>query len=63
MSIGDDLLNERRRRKASDRRITPEGREILLRLVDGDLVGELQASSTGSPRPTRSLAATENAES
>jgi len=44
MSIGDELLNERRRRrKAGDPRITPEGREILLRLVDGDLVDELQA--------------------
>lgn len=44
MSIGDELLNERRRRrKAGDPRITPEGREILLRLVDGDLVDEFQA--------------------
>ena len=34
MSIGDELLNERRRRrKAGDPRITPEGREILLRLA------------------------------
>lgn len=48
MSIGDELLNERRRRrKAGDPRITPEGREILLRLVDGDLVDEFQAELDG----------------
>jgi hypothetical protein len=44
MSTGDDLLAERRRRRlAGDPRITPEGREILLRLVSGDLMGEFQA--------------------
>lgn len=48
VSIGDELLNERRRRrKAGDPRITPEGREILLRLVDGDLVDEFQAELDG----------------
>ena len=40
MTIGEELLEERRR--AGDPRITPEGREILLRLVSGDLVGEFQ---------------------
>lgn len=45
MSIGEDLLEERRRRRrAGDPRITPEGREILLRLVSGDLVEEFQAA-------------------
>jgi hypothetical protein len=52
MSIGDELLEERRRR-AGDPRITPEGREILLRLVSGDLVEEFQAAldaaSTADP--------------
>lgn len=48
VSIGDELLNERRRRrKAGDPRITPEGREILLRLVEGDLVDEFQAELDG----------------
>jgi len=45
MSIGEELLEERRRRRrAGDPRITPEGRTILARLVDGDLVGEFQAA-------------------
>lgn len=45
MSIGEELLEERRRRRrAGDPRITPEGRAILARLVDGDLVGEFQAA-------------------
>jgi hypothetical protein len=45
MSIGEELLEERRRRRrAGDPRITPEGREILLRLVSGDLMGEFQAA-------------------
>lgn len=44
MSIGDELLEERRRRRrAGDPRITPQGREILMRLVAGDLMGEFQA--------------------
>lgn len=30
-------------RRAGDPRITPEGREILMRLVAGDLMGEFQA--------------------
>lgn len=49
MSTGDDLLEERRRRRrAGDPRITPEGREILLRLVSGDLMGEFQAELDGA---------------
>jgi hypothetical protein len=44
MSIGEELLEERRRRRrAGDPRITPEGRAILARLVDGDLVEQFQA--------------------
>ena len=43
MSIGEELLEERRRRRrAGDPRITPEGRAILARLVEGDLVDEFQ---------------------
>jgi len=45
MSMGEELLEERRRRRrAGDPRITPEGREILLRLVSGDLMDEFQAA-------------------
>jgi hypothetical protein len=44
VSVGEDLLEQRRRRRrAGDPRVTPEGREILLRLVAGDLMGEFQA--------------------
>lgn len=45
MSTGEDLLEERRRlRRAGDPRITPEGRELLLRMTTGDLVEEFQAA-------------------
>ncbi len=45
MSIGEEPLEERRRRRrAGDPRITPEGRETLLRLVSGDIVEEFQAA-------------------
>ena len=45
VSIGEDLLEERRRRRrAGDPRITPEGRELLLRLTTGDLMDEFQAA-------------------
>jgi hypothetical protein len=45
MGIGEEQAQERaRRRRAGDPRITPEGREILLRLVSGDLVTEFQAA-------------------
>ena len=44
-SIGQDLLEERRRRRnAGDPRITPEGRAILLRLTTGDRMDEFQAA-------------------
>ena len=44
MSIGEELLEERRRRRrAGDPRISPEGREILLRMTTGDLMDEFQA--------------------
>lgn len=44
-TIGEDLLQERRRRRqAGDPRITPEGRDILLRLTTGDLMDEFQAA-------------------
>lgn len=44
VTTGEDLLEERRRRRrAGDPRITPEGREILLRLTTGDLMDDFQA--------------------
>ena len=44
-SIGQDLLEERRRRRnAGDPRITPEGRAILLRFTTGDGMDEFQAA-------------------
>jgi hypothetical protein len=48
VSLGEELMEERRRRRrAGDPRVTPEGREILLRLVEGDLMGEFQAELDG----------------
>lgn len=45
MTIGEELLEERRRlRRAGDPRVTPEGREILRRITRGDLAGEFQAA-------------------
>jgi len=45
MSVGEDLVEERRcRRRSGDPRLTEADREILGRLVDGDLVGEFQAA-------------------
>lgn len=45
VTIGEELLEERRRRRrAGDPRITPEGREILLRLTAEDLMDEFQAA-------------------
>lgn len=42
VTTGEDLLEERRhRRRAGDPRITPEGREILLRAATGDLMDEM----------------------
>jgi hypothetical protein len=43
VTIGEELLEERRRR-AGDPRITPEGRELLLRMTTGDLMDEFQAA-------------------
>ena len=45
MSIGDELLEDRRRRRrAGDPRLTEADRQILRRLTDGDLVDEFQAA-------------------
>jgi hypothetical protein len=44
-SIGQDFLEERRRRRsAGDPRITHDGREILLTLTTGDRMDEFQAA-------------------
>lgn len=44
VNIGDELLEvRRRRRRAGDPRITPEGRELLLRMTTGDLMDQFQA--------------------
>jgi hypothetical protein len=44
MSIGEELLEERRRRRrAGDPRLSPEGRELFRRMTTGDLVDEFQA--------------------
>lgn len=45
MSIGEELLEERRRRRrAGDPRLTEADREILRRVTRGDLAGEFQAA-------------------
>ncbi len=45
MNIGDELLEERRRRRrAGDPRLSEADKELLGRLVDGDLAGEFQAA-------------------
>ncbi|MGH9089764.1 MAG: hypothetical protein ACRDZR_00045 [Acidimicrobiales bacterium] len=45
MSIGEELLEERRRRRrAGDPRVTEADREIFRRLTTGDLVDEFQAA-------------------
>jgi len=42
---GEQLLEDfRRQRRAGDPRITPEGREIPLRITKGDLAGEFAES-------------------
>ena len=44
MSIGEELREERRRRRrAGDPRLSPEGKELLRRMTTGDLVDEFQA--------------------
>jgi hypothetical protein len=45
MTIGEDLLEERRRRRrAGDPRLSPEGRELLRRVTRGDLADQFQAA-------------------
>jgi hypothetical protein len=45
VSIGEERLEERRRRRrAGDPRLTDEDREILRRITRGDLAGEFQAA-------------------
>ena len=45
MSIGEELLEERRRRRrAGDPRLSPQGRELFRRMTTGDLAGEFQAA-------------------
>jgi hypothetical protein len=45
VTTGEQLLEDfRRRRRAGDPRITPEGREILLRITKGDLAGAFAES-------------------
>lgn len=45
VTIGEELLEERRRRRrVGDPRITPEGRALLLRLTTGDLMDDFQAA-------------------
>lgn len=45
MSVGDDLLEQRRRaRRAGDPRLSDADREFLGRLSDGDLAEQFQAA-------------------
>ncbi len=45
MSIGEELLEERRRRRrAGDPRLSAQGRDLFRRMTTGDLVGEFQAA-------------------
>ena len=45
VSIAEELAEERRRRRlAGDPRVTPKDRELLLRLVKGDLMDDFQAA-------------------
>ena len=45
MTIGEDLLDERRRRRrAGDPRLSPAGRDLFRRMTIGDLAEEFQAS-------------------
>ena len=44
-TTGEERIEQRRRRRrAGDPRITPEGRELLLRMTTGDLMDEFQAA-------------------
>jgi hypothetical protein len=45
VSIGEELIEERRRRRrAGDPRLSPEGRALFLRMASGDLMDEFQAA-------------------
>jgi len=44
VSIGEELLEDRRRRRAGDPRFTGADREYARRLTTGELVGEFQAA-------------------
>jgi hypothetical protein len=45
VSIGEELVEERRRhRRAGDPRLSEADREFLGRLTDGDLAGQFQAA-------------------
>lgn len=45
VSIGEEILEERRRRRrAGDPRLSAEGRELFRRMTAGDLVDEFQAA-------------------
>jgi hypothetical protein len=45
MSIGEELLEERRRRRrAGDPRLSDEGKELFRRMTTGDLADEFQAA-------------------
>ncbi len=45
VSVGEEILEERRRRRrAGDPRLSAEGREILRRVTRGDLQPEFQAA-------------------
>ncbi len=45
MSVGEELIEgRRRRRRAGDPRVSEAGREFMARLVEGDLMGEFQAA-------------------
>lgn len=44
MSVGEELLEEgRRRRRAGDPRLSAEGRKVFRAIVTGELVEEFQA--------------------
>jgi len=54
VTTGEQLLEDfRRRRRAGDPRITPEGREILLRITKGDLAGDFAEAWRPSATLTR----------
>lgn len=44
VTTGEELLEERRRRRAGDPRLSPQGRELFLRMTTGDLVDEFQSA-------------------